>query len=66
MTVHVQLALKRDLVASKGQQGNLSYQSIELAAGIRIEEAGQPNILASLPVKYFGHPQYPENFLRSP
>ena len=36
------------LMNAEGQQNNLSCQSIEIRAGIRIEVVGQPNILVPL------------------
>ena len=43
-----QLILHHGLINAEGQQNNLSCQSIEIRAGIRIEVVGQPNILVPL------------------
>jgi hypothetical protein len=43
-----QLILKRGFVATEGKQNNVSYQGIEIGAGIRVEDVGQPNIQVSL------------------
>ena len=43
------LILHTGLMNAEGQQNNLSCQSIEIRAGIRIEVVGQPNMYSSTP-----------------
>ena len=47
-TVFIQLILKRGLVAVERRQKDISYQSTDIEAGIRIGDLDNPNVLVPL------------------
>ena len=51
--------LKQRFGCPEGQQAKVSYQSIEIGAGIRICDAGQSNILVSLSYILKGREHFP-------
>ena len=49
-TALIELILKKDLVTVEGQQNKVTYQSVEVGAGLLIgdHDVDQPNILVTL------------------